>query len=399
MPSDPSPRPDAEPNEGDRPGRSLAGDAGADLPGRSLAGQPGGEAPDPDVPLLVTTTSFTSPGVRRLAGAAALIAVLTIASRLLGFVRTLVLGKVAIAELSTAYLTANLIPNIIFEIVAGGALASLVVPLVAGAIARRDRSDGRRHRVGADDLGADHPRTARRARRRVRRADRVGAARCRRRRPCGDGRGRDAHAADLRPADPALRHRYRAVRSAPGTSALRVAGAGPAAVQRRRDRHLRRVRSRGAVRGHDCRGQHARTADPRHRYDARRGRAVALAGASGACAAAAMAADRAFRQRGSAQRFRTGRGRCRHRDRAAAHARAGHPPREQRHAARLHLRLHARPDRLPGAVERVRAAGRDIGLPGPGDGVRDRGRTDLPPYVGRRDPQRGRCSRRSARPA
>jgi putative peptidoglycan lipid II flippase len=98
------------------------------------------ESPDPDAPVLVAATSFTSPGIRRLAGAAALIAVLTIASRLLGFVRTLVLGKVAIAELSTAYLTANLIPNIIFEIVAGGALASLVVPLVAGAIARRDRA-------------------------------------------------------------------------------------------------------------------------------------------------------------------------------------------------------------------------------------------------------------------
>lgn len=84
-------------------------------------------------------TSAAAPGIRRLAGAAALIAALTVASRLLGFVRTLVLGSVASADLSRAYLTANLIPNIIFEIVAGGALASLVVPLVAGAVARRDR--------------------------------------------------------------------------------------------------------------------------------------------------------------------------------------------------------------------------------------------------------------------
>ena len=88
--------------------------------------------------------SAVAPGIGRLAGAAALIAVLTIASRLLGFVRTLVLGKVAIGSLSTAYLTANTIPNIVFEIVAGGALASLVVPLVAGGVARRDR-----HTVGA----------------------------------------------------------------------------------------------------------------------------------------------------------------------------------------------------------------------------------------------------------
>jgi putative peptidoglycan lipid II flippase len=78
-----------------------------------------------------------------LAGAAALISVLTVASRLIGFVRTLVLGKVANPGLSTAYLTANIVPNIIFEIVAGGALASLVVPLVAGDVAR-----GRRDGVG-----------------------------------------------------------------------------------------------------------------------------------------------------------------------------------------------------------------------------------------------------------
>src|SRR5215475_12311392 len=59
-------------------------------------------------------SSAARPGISRLAGAAALIAVLTIASRLLGFVRTLVLGKVAIGPLATAYLTANAIPNIVF---------------------------------------------------------------------------------------------------------------------------------------------------------------------------------------------------------------------------------------------------------------------------------------------
>ena len=73
------------------------------------------------------------------AGAALLIAVLTVLSRLVGFGRTLILGRVAKPGINTAYLTANTIPNIIFEIVAGGALASLVVPLVAGAVARSDR--------------------------------------------------------------------------------------------------------------------------------------------------------------------------------------------------------------------------------------------------------------------
>jgi len=80
-------------------------------------------------------------GVVRFAGAAALIAGLTIASRIVGFGRTLVLGYVAGTgqdTITNPHLTANTVPNIIFEIVAGGALAALVVPLVAGAINRGD---------------------------------------------------------------------------------------------------------------------------------------------------------------------------------------------------------------------------------------------------------------------
>ncbi|HEY1484741.1 MAG TPA: lipid II flippase MurJ, partial [Micromonosporaceae bacterium] len=75
------------------------------------------------------------------AGAALMIAGLTVASRIVGFGRSLILGAVAHQNISQAYVTANTIPNIIFEIVAGGALASLVVPLVAGAIARADRGE------------------------------------------------------------------------------------------------------------------------------------------------------------------------------------------------------------------------------------------------------------------
>jgi putative peptidoglycan lipid II flippase len=82
------------------------------------------------------------PGRARFAGAAALIASLTIASRFVGFVRTVVLGYVAggSSDITKTYISANTVPNIIFEIVAGGALAALVVPLVAGAIARGDRA-------------------------------------------------------------------------------------------------------------------------------------------------------------------------------------------------------------------------------------------------------------------
>ncbi|MFF5218346.1 murein biosynthesis integral membrane protein MurJ [Micromonospora sp. NPDC000442] len=79
-------------------------------------------------------------GAGRLAGAAALIAVLTVVSRLAGFGRTAVFTWVVQdSDLGAMYVLANTIPNIIFEIVAGGALASLVVPLLAGAVAAGDR--------------------------------------------------------------------------------------------------------------------------------------------------------------------------------------------------------------------------------------------------------------------
>ncbi|BCJ57071.1 hypothetical protein Jiend_04930 [Micromonospora endophytica] len=75
-----------------------------------------------------------------MAGAAALIAVLTVLARLAGFGRTAVFTWVVqTSDLGAMYVLANTIPNIIFEIVAGGALASLVVPLLAGAVAAGDR--------------------------------------------------------------------------------------------------------------------------------------------------------------------------------------------------------------------------------------------------------------------
>jgi putative peptidoglycan lipid II flippase len=77
----------------------------------------------------------------RIAGAAALIAVLTVASRIAGFGRILVFAwAVGAKDLGDIYQTANTVPNIIFEIVAGGALASLVVPAIAAPLARGDKN-------------------------------------------------------------------------------------------------------------------------------------------------------------------------------------------------------------------------------------------------------------------
>ncbi|NUT07873.1 MAG: virulence factor MviN, partial [Hamadaea sp.] len=75
----------------------------------------------------------------RIARAATLIAVLTVVSRVVGFARTWVLTlSVGQTDLGSVYASANAIPNIIFEIVAGGAMAALVVPLLAGAVANGD---------------------------------------------------------------------------------------------------------------------------------------------------------------------------------------------------------------------------------------------------------------------
>jgi putative peptidoglycan lipid II flippase len=83
--------------------------------------------------------------VRGVAGAAALIAVLTVLARLAGFGRTLVFtNAVGAGSTGDTYVAANNVPNIVFEVVAGGALASLVVPMLAGGIATGDREQVRR---------------------------------------------------------------------------------------------------------------------------------------------------------------------------------------------------------------------------------------------------------------
>ncbi|YAL82028.1 murein biosynthesis integral membrane protein MurJ [Dermacoccaceae bacterium W4C1] len=73
--------------------------------------------------------------------AAGLIAVATLASRIVGFVRWLVFsGSVGSTCVGEIYSTANVVPNVLFEVAAGGALAAVVIPLVGGALARGDRA-------------------------------------------------------------------------------------------------------------------------------------------------------------------------------------------------------------------------------------------------------------------
>ncbi|MEV0595268.1 murein biosynthesis integral membrane protein MurJ [Nonomuraea cavernae] len=71
---------------------------------------------------------------RGVAGGALLIGAITILARVMGFAKQYAFAQtVGTNCLATAYATANLVPNIIFEVVVGGALAGVVVPVLAGA--------------------------------------------------------------------------------------------------------------------------------------------------------------------------------------------------------------------------------------------------------------------------
>jgi putative peptidoglycan lipid II flippase len=75
--------------------------------------------------------------LRLLASAALGVSVVTMLSRLVGFARWLVFSPtVGAGAVGTAYQSANQVPNILFEVVAGGALAGSVVPLLAAPLAR-----------------------------------------------------------------------------------------------------------------------------------------------------------------------------------------------------------------------------------------------------------------------
>jgi putative peptidoglycan lipid II flippase len=73
---------------------------------------------------------------RRVGGigrAAVLIGAITMLARVIGFGRQVVFAHTVQAQcLGTAYTTANMVPNIIYDIVMGGALTAVVVPVLAG---------------------------------------------------------------------------------------------------------------------------------------------------------------------------------------------------------------------------------------------------------------------------
>jgi putative peptidoglycan lipid II flippase len=77
----------------------------------------------------------------RIARAALLVAGVTVLARVVGFGRWLVFSKtVGAGCLAEAYATANQLPNVLFEVVVGGALAGAVIPILAGPVARGDKA-------------------------------------------------------------------------------------------------------------------------------------------------------------------------------------------------------------------------------------------------------------------
>ncbi|MEP6798910.1 MAG: lipid II flippase MurJ [Lapillicoccus sp.] len=87
-------------------------------------------------------------GGRAIAVAAGLIAVVTLVARVAGFARWLEFSRsVGATCIGTAYQAANSLPNVLFEVAAGGALAAVAVPLIGGALGR-GRSDE------ADQIGS-----------------------------------------------------------------------------------------------------------------------------------------------------------------------------------------------------------------------------------------------------
>ena len=84
----------------------------------------------------------TGPGETSLVRSSGVMAIGTLASRGTGFLRTLVLVyAVGVTGVANAYNNANTLPNTVYDLMLGGILTSVVVPLLVSA-AKRDRDRG-----------------------------------------------------------------------------------------------------------------------------------------------------------------------------------------------------------------------------------------------------------------
>ena len=288
-----------------------------------------------------------------IARGAMLIAGLTIVSRILGLVRTLVFSQTIGATcLGTAYVTANQVPNLIYELVLGGALTSAMVPVLARSAERAATRPGREGAGRPDHLGAAnlvrrHPGAAVPGHRGGRRAGRLAAQPGQRQRalpPRRHGQHHLQHARGVRPPGPAVRALGRAVRPAPGLPPVRRPGHRPGHLQPGPDRGLSLLRAagQGPAAGHAAAAGRAGPVGGDHaggRGPGRGGRGADVA------AAPAVAAHPAVPARRGAPGQRPGPGR-----RGRAHRRRRGLPGDHRPGQR------ARTDGRPGHLQ-LRLAG------------------------------------------
>jgi putative peptidoglycan lipid II flippase len=102
----------------------------------------------PTSPGLAEPKEPTSRLAEGIARGAAVVASLTILSRILGLVRTLVFSQTVGATcLGTAYVTANQVPNLLYELILGGALTSAMVPILARSAERAGHEPAEKARV------------------------------------------------------------------------------------------------------------------------------------------------------------------------------------------------------------------------------------------------------------
>src|SRR6516165_4205805 len=91
-------------------------------------------------------TSHLAEGIVR---GALVVASLTIVSRILGLVRTLVFSQTVGAScLGTAYVTANQVPDLLYQLILGGALTSAMVPVLSRSAERSAGDPAEKARVG-----------------------------------------------------------------------------------------------------------------------------------------------------------------------------------------------------------------------------------------------------------
>ncbi len=91
-------------------------------------------------------------GSRGILRAAGTMAVASLVSRITGLLRTVVVtAALGVGLVGDAYNTTNTLPNIVYELLLGGVLTSVVVPLLVHA-QERDRDGGCRLRPAPDHV-------------------------------------------------------------------------------------------------------------------------------------------------------------------------------------------------------------------------------------------------------